>query len=102
MSPNPGWWAKLVVLLGDGVTGSAFPLLATAVTLGRSRGDINFIDDGYVSGLHARLELREGHVFLVDLGSSNGTFIKINREREIGHGTLVLLGEQLFRLNLAA
>ena len=102
VSPNPGWWAKLVVLLGDGITGGAFPLLATTVTLGRSRGDINFIDDGYVSGLHARLEVRDGRVFLIDLGSSNGTFIKINGERAVGHGTLVLLGEQLFRLNLLA
>jgi len=65
------------------------------------RGEINFPDDGYVSGLHARVTLRDGRIFLADLGSSNGTFIKVNGERPIGHESFVLLGQQLFRLNLA-
>ena len=54
-----------------------------------------------MSGLHARVALRDGRVFLADLGSSNGTFIKVNGERPIGHESFVLLGQQLFRLNLA-
>jgi len=100
-SPNPGYWGKLTVIIGRDITGAAFPLLGDSCTLGRERGDINFPDDGYVSGLHARVILREGRVFLADLGSSNGTFIKVNGERAIGHESFVLLGQQLFRLNLA-
>ncbi len=78
-----------------------FPLLGDSCTLGRGRGDINFPDDGYVSGLHARVSLRDGRVFLADLGSSNGTFIKVNGARAIGHESFVLLGQQLFRVELA-
>jgi len=100
-SPNPGYWGKLTVIIGRDITGAAFPLLGDSCTLGRERGDINFPDDGYVSGLHARVALREGRVFLADLGSSNGTFIKVNGERAVGHESYVLLGQQLFRLNLA-
>ena len=100
-SPNPGFWGKLTVIIGREVTGAAFPLLGESVTLGRERGEINFPDDGYVSGLHARVTLRDGRVFLADLGSSNGTFIKVNGERGVGHDSYVLLGQQLFRLNLA-
>jgi pSer/pThr/pTyr-binding forkhead associated (FHA) protein len=100
-SPNPGFWGKLTVIIGREVTGAAFPLLGDSVTLGRERGEINFPDDGYVSGLHARITLRDGRVFLADLGSSNGTFMKVNGERPIGHESFVLLGQQLFRLNLA-
>jgi hypothetical protein len=100
-SPNPGYWGKLTVIIGREVTGAAFPLLGESSTLGRERGDINFPDDGYVSGLHARVTLRDGRVFLADLGSSNGTFIKVNGERAVGHESFVLLGQQLFRLNLA-
>ena len=100
-SPNPGYWGKLTVIIGREVTGAAFPLLGDSCTLGRERGDINFPDDGYVSGLHARVSLRDGRVFLADLGSSNGTFIKVNGERAIGHESFVLLGQQLFRVNLA-
>lgn len=100
-SPNPGYWGKLTVIIGRDVTGAAFPLLGDSCTLGRERGDINFPDDGYVSGLHARVALRDGRVYLADLGSSNGTFIKVNGERAIGHESFVLLGQQLFRVNLA-
>jgi pSer/pThr/pTyr-binding forkhead associated (FHA) protein len=100
-SPNPGYWGKLTVIIGRDITGAAFPLLGESVTLGRERGEINFPDDGYVSGLHARVSLRDGRVFLADLGSSNGTFIKVNGERAVGHDSFVLLGQQLFRLNFA-
>jgi len=99
-SPNPGYWGKLTVIIGRDITGAAFPLLGDSCTLGRERGDINFPDDGYVSGLHARVTLRDGRVFLADLGSSNGTFIKVNGERSVGNESFVLLGQQLFRLNL--
>jgi hypothetical protein len=100
-SPNPGYWGKLTVIIGREITGAAFPLLGESSTLGRERGDINFPDDGYVSGLHARVTLRDGRVFLADLGSSNGTFIKVNGERTIGNDSYVLLGQQLFRINLS-
>lgn len=99
-SPNPGYWGKITVVIGEGCDGSAFPLLGDSVTLGRERGDINFPDDGYVSGLHARLSARDGKVYLTDMGSSNGTFIKVHRERSLGHESFVLLGQQLFRINL--
>jgi hypothetical protein len=98
-SPNPGFWGKLTVIIGRDITGAAYPLLGESVTLGRERGEINFPDDGYVSGLHARVSLRDGRVFLADLGSSNGTFVKVNGERNVGHDSYVLLGQQLFRLN---
>jgi hypothetical protein len=100
-SPNPGYWGKLTVIIGRDITGAAFPLLGDSSTLGRERGDINFPDDGYVSGLHARVTLRDNRVYLADLGSSNGTFIKVNGERAVGHESFVLLGQQLFRLNLS-
>jgi len=99
-SPNPGYWGKVTVIIGKDVDGSAYPLLGESVTLGRERGEINFPDDGYVSGLHARLSTRDGRVYLADLGSSNGTFFKIASERALRNESFVLLGQQLFRVNL--
>jgi pSer/pThr/pTyr-binding forkhead associated (FHA) protein len=101
-SPNPGYWGKITVIIGRDVDGSAYPLLGEHVTLGRERGEINFPDDGYVSGLHARITMRDGRTFLADLGSSNGTFLKVNGERALHHESFVLLGQQLFRLDLAS
>src|SRR6185295_15467991 len=99
-SPNPGYWGRLSIIIGKEIEGSAYPLLGDAVTMGRERGDINFPDDGYVSGLHARLTARAGKFYLNDLGSSNGTFLKIRGERVVQNGSFVLLGQQLFRLSL--
>lgn len=97
-TPNPGFWGRLSVIVGRDVDGSAFPLFGDAIVLGRERGDILFPEDGYVSGTHARIALNEGQVLLSDLGSSNGTFLRLRHEREIPNGSFVLMGQQLFRV----
>jgi pSer/pThr/pTyr-binding forkhead associated (FHA) protein len=97
-TPNPGFWGRLSVIVGRDVDGSAFPLFGEAIVLGRERGDILFPEDGYVSGTHARISLRDGQVFLADLGSSNGTFLRLRHERSVASGSFVLMGQQLFRL----
>jgi pSer/pThr/pTyr-binding forkhead associated (FHA) protein len=97
-SPNPGFWGRLVVIVGRDTDGSAFPLFGDAVVLGRERGDILFPEDGYVSGTHARLSFRDGRFYLADLGSSNGTFLRLQGERPIPTGSFLLMGQQLFRV----
>jgi pSer/pThr/pTyr-binding forkhead associated (FHA) protein len=98
-SPNPGYWGRLALIVGRDQDGSAFPLFGDSVTLGRERGDILFPEDGYVSGQHARVELRDGRVFLADLNSSNGTFVRVRGEREVKPGGAILMGQQLFRIS---
>jgi pSer/pThr/pTyr-binding forkhead associated (FHA) protein len=100
-TPNPGFWGRLSVVVGRDVDGSAFPLFGDAIVLGRERGDILFPEDGYVSGAHARISLRDGQVYFSDLGSSNGSFLRIRGERTIPAGSFVLMGQQLFRTELS-
>jgi pSer/pThr/pTyr-binding forkhead associated (FHA) protein len=100
-SPNPGYWGRLSVIIGKDIDGSAYPLYGDAVTIGRERGDINFPDDGYVSGLHARVSFRDGKALVADLGSSNGTFMRLRGERVVQDGAFILFGQQLFRINLS-
>ncbi len=97
-SPNPGFWGRLSVVVGRDQLGSAFPLFGDAVVLGRERGDILFPEDGYVSGTHARLSQRAGKFYLADLGSSNGTFMRIRADRAVKSGAFILMGQQLFRV----
>jgi pSer/pThr/pTyr-binding forkhead associated (FHA) protein len=96
-TPNPGYWGRISVVVGRDVDGPAFPLFDESVVLGRERGDILFPEDGYVSGTHAQITLRDGQIYLSDLGSSNGTFARIRAHRVIPSGSLLLLGQQLFR-----
>lgn len=97
-SPNPGYWGRLAVIVGRDQDGWAFPLFGDAVIMGRERGDITFPEDGYVSGTHARVSMRDGRYYLSDLNSSNGTFLRIRGEKVIRSGSLVLMGQQLFRV----
>ena len=99
-SPNPGYWGRVALIIGRGQDGSGFPLYGDTVVLGRERGDILFSEDGYVSGTHARISYRAGQVYLQDLASSNGTYLKIQGERIVPSGTYLLLGQQLFRITL--
>jgi pSer/pThr/pTyr-binding forkhead associated (FHA) protein len=98
-SPNPGYWGRLALIVGSDQDGSAFPLFGDAVTLGRERGDILFPEDGYVSGQHARVSLRDGRYWLADLNSSNGTFLRVRGERAVKSGDAILMGQQLFRIS---
>jgi len=97
-TPNPGYWGRLSVIVGRDVDGPAFPLFDETVVLGRERGDILFPEDGYVSGTHAQITLRDGRVYLTDLGSSNGTFLRVRDARVVPSGSLLLMGQQLFRV----
>jgi pSer/pThr/pTyr-binding forkhead associated (FHA) protein len=97
-TPNPGYWGRLSVIVGRDLDGPAFPLFDETVVLGRERGDILFPEDGYVSGTHAQITLREGRVYLTDLGSSNGTFLRVRDARLVAPGSLLLMGQQLFRV----
>jgi len=101
-TPNPGFWGRLSVIVGRDVDGSAFPLFGDAIVMGRERGDILFPEDGYVSGTHARISLRDGRVYLVDVGSSNGTFLRVRGERRVAPGAFILMGQQLFRVDYRA
>lgn len=96
-SPNNGIVGRLSLVIGRDTTGNAFPVPATGMHVGRERGDVVFPEDGYVSGLHCRLHADNGKVFLTDVGSSNGTFVRVAGETPVKTGAFVLMGQQLFR-----
>ncbi len=99
-SPNPGYWGRLSIIAGDDVDGNAYLLKGDGVIVGRESGDIQFPEDGYVSGSHLEISYRDGSYRLTDMNSSNGTFLKIEEDQHIGAGTFVLVGQQLFRVEL--
>lgn len=96
-SPNPGYVGRLSLVIGRSTTGNSFPIPPHGLHLGRERGDLIFPEDGYVSGLHARIHGEHGRVFLTDVGSSNGTFVRVIGRQSIRSGDLILMGQQLFR-----
>jgi pSer/pThr/pTyr-binding forkhead associated (FHA) protein len=95
--PDPGYVGRICLVLGRDSIGNCFPIPPEGAYVGRERGDILFPEDGYVSGLHGRIYPEGGKVYLLDVGSSNGTFVRIQGSTAIPSGTLLLLGQQLFR-----
>ncbi len=96
-SPHRGYLGRIALLIGRRTTGNSYPIPPHGIHLGRERGDVVFPEDGYVSGLHCRVNAEVGHVFLTDVGSSNGTFVRVSNESYVPQGTFVLIGQQLFR-----
>ena len=71
--------ATLVIRLGGGRSGEAFPINRELMTIGRAPNSDVFLDDITVSREHARLERTPNGLVLTDQGSLNGTYV--NRER---------------------
>jgi len=99
-SPSKGYIGRIALVIGRDANGNAFPVPETGLHLGRERGDVLFPEDGYVSGLHCRFAPQNGQMYLTDLGSSNGSFLRISGETEVTDSDVLLMGQQLFRINL--
>lgn len=100
-SPRDGYVGRLALVIGRDTTGNAFPIPRGGVHCGRERGDILFSEDGYVSGLHCRIAPEsDGSIYLTDVGSSNGTFVRLGRDHVVTSGDILLMGQQLFRIDM--
>jgi two-component system, NtrC family, response regulator HydG len=82
-------WSQEIALPPDGV-----------VTLGRSRKSTVYLNDGTVSGQHAKLSFHDGQWFLSDAGSMNRTFLdnrEVQHETPLEHGQVIRIGGVLLR-----
>jgi pSer/pThr/pTyr-binding forkhead associated (FHA) protein len=97
-SPDSGATLRLAQLLDGGGVGEIFPLRRGENAVGRDAGDITFPGDRYVSARHAVIRVEPDGVTFTDLGSSNGSFVKVVGPTALAPGDQLLLGAQLFRL----
>ncbi len=99
-SPDPGHRFRIVQLLEGNRRGAAYPLNDGDNALGREVGDLTFPTDGFVSGRHAVLTVRGSRLFIRDLGSSNGTFVRLAAPSFVEDGDQFLIGRQLVRVDV--
>jgi predicted component of type VI protein secretion system len=97
---GPKAWGRLTQVVTEMQTGSSFLLANENVFLGRERGNITFPGDRYISGTHAVITRKSDGAYLRDVGSSNGTYIRIKGTLEVSSGQYFLAGRQLFKLHL--
>jgi pSer/pThr/pTyr-binding forkhead associated (FHA) protein len=90
--------APRLSLLGEtGEPTRSYTLDRGEAVIGRGDADMRFEDDPFMSPLHARLEARNGLVYLRDLGSRNGTWVFIDQPSKLTDCDLILVGSQLIR-----
>lgn len=102
-SPRPDARFRVVQLLAGGGEGRIVSAAGTMLTLGREGGHMNFPNDRFISGRHARLDAASDshHIILTDTGSRNGTFVRIKGAVELFHGDYIFIGQQLLRVEIS-
>lgn len=86
---------KLILLDEAGNQISSHPLVGERTTIGRESADITFTDNPYLSPQHSELTVRDGVLYVRDLGSRNGTWHFIEEPHKLEDGDLLLIGSQI-------
>jgi pSer/pThr/pTyr-binding forkhead associated (FHA) protein len=101
-SPRPAPPAVVVEeWLEGGAGGRVFVRSGPSVGIGRAGCAVSLGDDPHVSQPHAEIVVeRDGAARLRDLGSSDGTYVKVpaRAERELRDGDLVRMGREVLRV----
>jgi len=93
---------RLVVQRGGGLSsGEAFGI-GPGLVIGRALACEVTIEDSYASGRHARLYDRDGHVYIEDLNSTNGTYVngaRLSAQQLLRPGDTVRIGDTELRFD---
>jgi len=93
-----------LVVVAGGAEGAEHPVNAKRVVIGRG-GDSDWaFDDDAMSKEHAAIEVGATGLRVVDLGSTNGTYVNGERtdRQELKHGDTIQLGEHRFQCLIEA
>lgn len=95
---GPGFTAQLRAEQGP-LTRQTIAISHSPFTLGRSADNDLVVPEPLASRHHARLEVRAGRWYLIDLDSANGTLLnrqRLNGEQVLNAGDLIAIGETVF------
>ena len=98
-APDPA--ADMPALVHENLSGGEQRVsFADEVHIGREEGDIRIATDPYLSQRHARIERSVNGFQIHDCRSTNGTFVQVRQPIELRPGDEILIGSQLFRVDL--
>ena len=99
-SPPREPWGRLFQLVPSGGVRDIRYLSDDEIVLGREEGDLVYSDDAFLSRRHCTIGWDGTRAVITDLGSSNGTFVRLTGPLALKHGEHVRMGDQLFRIEL--
>jgi hypothetical protein len=100
-TPLPPPTLHVTQLLAGGLPGRVASTDREQLTIGRDHADMSFPQDRYMSGKHLRLQVAgPDQVQVVDAGSLNGTFVRMQRlPVRLAQGDEILVGGTLLRVD---
>jgi pSer/pThr/pTyr-binding forkhead associated (FHA) protein len=107
-TPTAPRYARLCQRTVEGVVRDVYHLQKAETIIGREVGDLVFTEDPFLSRRHAAIVVQgvahgskaQKRFSLMDLGSSNGTFLQLREEIRLKNGDHLRIGQQLFRFDL--
>jgi pSer/pThr/pTyr-binding forkhead associated (FHA) protein len=101
-SPKRDVKFRVLQILEGGIPGISSNSTSGEVTIGGDGATIGFSSDENLSERHARVfDSGGGKYQLEDLGSTNGTYVRIGDKHPIESGDLIYIGEQLMRADIS-
>lgn len=89
--------AQIVEIKEDDSPGKTLRIVKETI-IGRGTCDASYPEDALLSLRHAAVHKGEGKIYLKDLESQNGTFIKQRQDTELIPGDVFVIGRELFRI----
>jgi predicted component of type VI protein secretion system len=96
--PTAGPWGRVVAHAHPDGVASAIPLGESGLMVGREIGGITLPHDTFVSGTHCRVVCNDGGVFIEDLDSSNGTYLRLQSGQWVPFDEYLLIGQTQFAI----
>ncbi len=96
-SPMRQAWGRISQVLPSGGIRDVRHLYGDEMVVGREEGDVVFRDDEFLSRRHAAFRWQNEQCMLCDLGSSNGTFLRLTEPANLSEGDFLRIGDQMFR-----
>lgn len=93
---------RLALLDEDGEPKRVIALEGPELTIGRGSCAISIPDDPFLSPAHAQFVMRDGELWIRDLGSSNRTWVFLDAPHPLADEDVMLVGSQLLQFRRLA
>ncbi len=100
---SPKWPSsfRVVQVFVGGVVGACVVSRGNTLQIGSAIGDLVFPDDPLVGSQHCLIEEQAGSVYLTDLSSRTGVFVRIRGQQELEQGDEIVVGRTRLVVDLS-